>query len=49
LAKFAKFQPLPNENERSMKFAYQIVESTILIDKQDEKEAKSEQQSEDKN
>lgn len=49
LAKFAKFQPLPNENERSMKYAYQIVESTILIDKQDEKEAKSEQQSEDKN
>ncbi|NOU59194.1 hypothetical protein [Marinifilum caeruleilacunae] len=44
LAKFAKFQPLPNENERSMKYAYQIVESTILIEKEEEKSEESEQE-----
>lgn len=37
LAKFAKFQPLPNENEQSLKYAYQIIESTILVEKEEEK------------
>ena len=46
LAKFAKFQPLPNENERSMKYAYQIVESTILIDKEEEKSEEEESEQE---
>jgi hypothetical protein len=50
LAKFAKFQPLPNENERSMKYAYQIVESTILIEKEEEKnEDESEQEKSEDN
>lgn len=30
LAKFAKFQPLPDENERSLKYAYKLVETTIV-------------------
>jgi len=30
LAKFAKFQPLQDENERSLKYAYRIVETTII-------------------
>lgn len=30
LAKFAKFQPLPDENQLSLKYAYRIVEKTII-------------------
>ena len=48
LAKFAKFQPLPNENERSMQYAYQIVESTILVDVEKESEEKEEDTAEPK-
>lgn len=50
LAKFAKFQPLPNENEQSLKYAYQIIESTILVEKEEEKkeeESEQEDKSED--
>ncbi|MGZ2370516.1 hypothetical protein ACXR6G_12060 [Ancylomarina sp. YFZ004] len=30
LAKFAKFQPLPDENQLSLKYAYRIVEKTLI-------------------
>ena len=30
LAKFAKFQPLPDENQLSLKYAYRIVEQTLI-------------------
>lgn len=30
LAKFAKFQPLPDENQLSLKYAYRIIEKTII-------------------
>ena len=39
-AKFAKFQPLPNENERSLQYAYRIVETTIV---KEEPEAEKEE------
>ncbi len=39
LVKFAKFQALPDENERSLAYAYQIVEKTMPIEK-DETENK---------
>ncbi|RUT80149.1 hypothetical protein [Ancylomarina longa] len=42
LAKFAKFQPLPDENERSLKFAYKIVEDTIIAEKKKEESEVSE-------
>lgn len=47
LAKFAKFQPLPDENERSLKYAYQIVENTILVDKEKEEETTDIKETED--
>ena len=30
LAKFAKFQPLPDENQLSLKYAYRIIEKTLI-------------------
>jgi len=42
LAKFAKYQPLPDDNERSLKFAYKIVESTIIAEKKKEESEVSE-------
>jgi len=47
LAKFAKFQPLPDDNERSLKYAYQIVENTILIDKNSVEETTETEETED--
>ncbi|MGQ1909270.1 hypothetical protein ACT3CE_05730 [Marinifilum sp. RC60d5] len=47
LAKFAKFQPLPDENERSLKYAYQIVENTILVDKEKDEETTNTKETED--
>lgn len=43
LAKFAKFQPLPDENQLSLKYAYRIVEKTLIketvIEKPEEEES----------
>lgn len=47
LAKFAKFQPLPDENERSLKYAYQIVENTILVEKEKDEETTDAKETED--
>jgi len=33
LAKFAKYKPLPDENDKSMKNAYAFIEKTKLIEK----------------
>jgi len=42
LAKFAKFQPLPDENELSLKYAYRIIEKTVV--EETEKEVPEEEQ-----
>jgi hypothetical protein len=47
LAKFAKYQPLPDENERSLKYAYQLIESTILIEKEEEEQQKEDKETEE--
>lgn len=42
LAKFAKFTPLQDENELSLKYAYKIIETTIVEVIPDEEKAKEE-------
>ncbi len=51
LAKFAKFKPLPDENDLSLKNAYNIIENTKLIieEKEDSEETENNEQIEHKN
>jgi hypothetical protein len=49
LAKFAKFKPLPDENERSLKYAYEIVENTILVEKEEKESEENKEETEVKN
>jgi len=44
LAKFAKFQPLPDENELSLKYAYRIIEKTLVEETEKEETEKEAEQ-----
>ncbi len=49
LAKFAKFTPLPNENDQSLQYAYQIVESTIITETENNENTEAEASEQNKN
>jgi len=44
LAKFAKFQPLPDENELSLKYAYRIIEKTLVVETEKEEPEEEKEQ-----
>lgn len=45
LTKFAKFNPLPKENEQSMEFAYNIVRKTMMVKENIQEENKNDRNS----